>query len=184
MRNVIAFFTCVFLSATAMAGLTPTQTAQQMVYAPSVAANYGGSAPANTGAALDSLAARQNCGFYSATLASATAATPVDLVGEAAVPAGKKACLVIHHGYVSGSAFGALTECRLEDTAGNDFNTFDPLDLGNDTTFEGVSIGGATRLDPYRKGTCSADGHGIRFGCDSNGSAGSSIFINGMICIK
>jgi hypothetical protein len=155
---------------------------QPTAYTPAVAADYGATVPTTVVGGLDGLAARQNCSYYSVTVASDAAITGADLLAASAVPAGKKPYVVSVNGYIDGSAFGSVTSCVLEDTSDNAFQTFDALDMGNDTTIDGLSIG--TRADAFRKGTGGADGAGVRFNCVGNGSAGSSAYINALVCVK
>lgn len=115
--------------------------------------------------------------FYrTCTITSAAAATPVNCLADADVPASMAAFVTHWHAKVNGATLWAVTtSCVIEDTSGNDFATMAVTALtGNAFIVAGtLNTTAATR---FALGTGGAVDKGIQISCDQNGT-GSDLVV-------
>lgn len=115
--------------------------------------------------------------FRTCTLTSAAAATPVDCLAAADVPAALSAKLAKWHAYVNGATvWGTVATCTIEDTAGNDLVNIAVAALTGDTFIDDGSAN-VTKEARYRLGTGGAVDQGLRVVCDANGTGSDLVFV-------
>lgn len=123
-----------------------------------------GGAPAN-------IAFHRTC-----TITSAAAATPVNCLTDADVPASMSAYVTHWHAKVNGATgWGTTTACAIEDTSGNDFVTIAVAALTN-AAFLVPGTANTTAATRYALSTGGASDKGIQISCDQNGT-GSDLVV-------
>lgn len=122
-------------------------------------------------------------GISTATLTSAAAATPVNILPDSAVPAGKKVYISNYYATVSGGTdWATTTSVTIEDTAGVDFSvlTASALDANE---VHGPFSDSATLAAAMKLGTGGTAAKGIQVVGNANGT-GSDLVVTVVWVIK
>jgi hypothetical protein len=115
--------------------------------------------------------------FRTCTITSAAAATPVNCLAAADVPAALSAKLAKWHAYVNGAVAWATTAtCTIEDTAGNDLVVMSVTALTADTFVDDGSAS-IVKEARYRLGTGGAVDEGLQIVCNANGTGSDLVVV-------
>lgn len=115
--------------------------------------------------------------FKTCTITSAAAATPVNCLSAADVPAALSAKLGKWHLYINGATNWATTAtCVIEDTAGTDLVSIAVAAMTGDTFVDDGSAN-VTKAAPYRLGTGGAVDTGLQISCNANGTGSDAVFV-------
>lgn len=117
------------------------------------------------------------------TITSAAAATPVNCLADADVPAALHAHVLGFHGYVDGATAWATTAtCTLRDTASIGFITVAVAAMTGNAYIEPTTAN-VTRADAYRKNLGGTADKGLEIVCNANGT-GSDFVVTVFGAIK
>lgn len=115
--------------------------------------------------------------FKTCTITSAAAATPVNCLSAADVPAALSAKLGKWHLYINGATPWATTAtCVIEDTAGTDLVSIAVAAM-TANAFVGDHSANVTPAAAYRLGTGGAVDLGLQISCNANGTGSDAVFV-------